>query len=109
MFSDGVYGGKRKALNAAIEFREKALAAVSNYEYHLHRRSILRRNNTSGIPGVGRYENISNPDKKTSAIFWVAFWNDEFGVRRQHKFSVLRYGEKEAKKLAIAARWAAPA
>lgn len=104
MFSDRLYGGKQKALNAAIEYRNNILAAVPNYKYHLQRRSILRRNNTSGIPGVGYYENISNPNTKRIAIFWVAFWNDESGVRHQRKFSVSRYGERKAKKLAVAQR-----
>ena len=104
MFSDRLYGGKQKALNAAIEFRDNTLTAVSNYKYHYQRRSILRRNNTSGIPGVGHYENISNPNTKNVAIFWAAFWDDEFGVRRQRKFAVSRYGERKAKKLAIAER-----
>jgi hypothetical protein len=104
MFSDRLYGGKQKALKAAIEFRDNTLATISNYKYHYQRRSILRRNNTSGIPGVGHYENISNPKTKNVAIFWAAFWDDEFGVRRQRKFSVLRYGERKAKKLAIAER-----
>jgi hypothetical protein len=78
--------------------------SVPDYEYHIHRRTILRRNNTSGIPGIGRYDNIANPDTGARAIFWLAFWDDEHGVRRQRKFSVLRHGEREAKKMAMAAR-----
>ncbi len=104
MFSDRLYGGKQKALKAALKFRDDTLALVSNYKYHYHRRSMVRRNNTSGIPGVGYYETIANPHTKHTAVFWVAFWDDEFGVRRQRKFSVSRYGELKAKKLAIAER-----
>ena len=64
----------------------------------------MRRNNTSGIPGVGRYERILNQKTKNIATFWVAFWDDEYGVRRQRKYSVSKYGEREAKILAIAER-----
>ena len=104
MFSDGVYGGKRKALLAAIAFRDQLLAKESFYDYQIWRRSILRRNNTSGIPGVARYEKIANPATGRRDIFWLASWVDEYGASRKRKFSVLRYGERKAKQLAIAAR-----
>jgi hypothetical protein len=104
MFSDLVYGTKQKALKSALQFRDRILAKMSPYNYHLERRSIVRQNNTSGIPGVGRYENFSDAERKRTAVFWVAFWNDETGIRRQRKFSVFRYGERTAKKLAIAER-----
>ena len=94
MFSDNLNGGKRKALKAAIEFRDNTMTKASGYSYHFNRRTVLRRNNTSGIPGVGRYENVSNPKTKRVSIFWVAYWDDECGVRRQRKFMVSRYGEK---------------
>ena len=62
MFSDSVYGGKRKALQAAIAFRTQLLGEMaSHYEHQIWRRSVLRRNNTSGIPGVARYENTCQP------------------------------------------------
>ena len=104
MFSDGVYGGKRKALQAAIRFHAQLLATVPAYAYQIGRRSILRRNNTSGIPGVGRYDVIDNPHTGRRVVFWLAFWDDEQGIRRSRKFSVLRYGERKAKQLAVAER-----
>ncbi len=104
MFSDRVYGGKRKALQAAIDFREQLLATVPSVEYQIQRRSIIRRNNKSGISGVGRYKTISNPNTKHYAVFWLASWLNERGESRKRKFSILRYGEQKAKQLAIAER-----
>lgn len=104
MFSDNPYGGKRKALKAAIEFRNSTLAKASGYGYHIRRRTKLRRNNTSGISGVGRYENVASPKTKRISIFWVAFWNDEHGVRRQRKFLVSQHGERKARQLAVVER-----
>lgn len=104
MFTDGVYGGKRKALQAAISFRAELLAAAPEYEHQIRRRSILRRNNTSGISGVARYDKIDNPRTGHRVVFWLASWIDEHAASRKRKFSVLRYGERKAKQLAIAER-----
>lgn len=102
MFSDGVHGGKRKALQAAISFREQVLAGVPNCEYQMRRRNVVRRNNKSGISGVGRYEVQSDSGHIRS--YWLARWDDERGMCRLRKFSVGRYGERKAKQLAIAER-----
>ena len=104
MFSDSVHGGKRKALQVAISYRAQLLADASFYEYQIWRRSILRRNNTSGIPGVARYDKIANPNTGRREVFWLASWVDEYGASRKRKFSVLRHGERKAKQLAIAER-----
>lgn len=102
MFTDGVYGGKHQALQAAIIFREQVLTVVPNYEYQMRRRNVVRRNNKSGIAGVGRYEVKSVTGRIRS--FWLARWDDERGICRLRKFSVKRYGERKAKQLAIAER-----
>ena len=104
MFSDSVFGGKQKALQAATTFHAQLLAEVPDYEYQVWLRTRLRRNNTSGIPGVSRHEHIDNPDTGRRVVFWLASWTDEHGVGRKRKFSVLRYGERKAKQLAIAER-----
>jgi hypothetical protein len=36
--------------------------------------------------------------------FWTAVWSDRRRNKRMRKFSVLKYGDKEAKKLAMRAR-----
>lgn len=104
MFSDHVWGGKRKALQAAVDFRAELLAQVPEYDYYFHIRSTIRRNNKSGMAGVGRYESIDNPKTGRRVVFWLASWTDEQGVQHRRKYSVLRYGERKAKQLAIAER-----
>lgn len=104
MFSDGVYGGKREALQAAITFHTKFLAEVSDYEYQIWLRTRLRRDNTSGIPGVARYDQIANRNTGRREVFWLAAWVNEHGASRKRKFSVLFHGERKAKQLAVAER-----
>lgn len=103
-FSDGICGGKRKALQAAIAYRNWLLAECSIAEHRHWVRNRLRRNNTSGIPGVGRYEALANPDTGRCKAFWLASWIDERGASRKRKFSVSCHGERQAKRLAIAER-----
>ncbi|MEW6141313.1 MAG: AP2/ERF family transcription factor [Thermodesulfobacteriota bacterium] len=103
-FSDGVYGGKRKALEAAVAYRDSFLARDRPVDHQIWIRTRLRKNNTSGIPGVGRYEVRDNPNSRSVRAFWLASWTDEHGASRKRKFSVAVYGEEEAKLLAIAER-----
>ena len=101
MFTDGVFGGKRKSFNAALEFKSKVLAGISEYKYHIHIRSIVRKNNKSGISGVGRYESVQNVKTGRKAAFWTAFWDDENGKRHSRKYYVSCYGEHNAKRKAV--------
>jgi len=103
-FSDSIYGGKRNALRAAVEYREELLRRYSPYAHAIWVRTRLRRNNTSGIAGVGRYEERVNPNTGYTREFWLASWVNEQGASRKRKFTVSRYGERQAKRLAIAER-----
>lgn len=103
-FSDASCGGKSKALKLAIAYRDEVDRMASDGN-DLWRRSLLRRNNSSGIPGVGRYLAKSSPGDP-GRPYWFAFWNDKAGKRRSCKFQVSRYGEAQAKALAIAERTA---
>ena len=103
-FSDGVFGGKRKALKAAVDYRDSLLLQHSPVEDQIWVCNRLRKNNTSGIPGVGRYEVIGNRNTGRRDAFWLASWTNEEGRGRKRKFYVSCYGEQEAKRLAIAER-----
>lgn len=103
-FSDGIYGGKEEALTAAIAHRDLLLSQHSQFEHQVWVRTRLRRNNTSGIPGVGRYETLANAKTGRRAAFWLASWIDEHGIGRKRKFLISHYGERRAKQLAIAER-----
>ncbi|HYD81837.1 MAG TPA: AP2 domain-containing protein [Paucimonas sp.] len=97
-FSDSVHGGKRKALAGAVAYRD----AIRQEKEPAHRkwlRRIVRTNNTSGTPGVGRYARSD-----TGQEYWCAYWNDLEGKRRERKFSVAKYGERRARQLALETR-----
>ncbi len=98
MFSDGVWGGKRAALAAARAWLAQQMQADAEYEHQLWRRNGLRTNNRSGVVGVARHE---RKPPSTGAAFWLASWVDENGKSRKRKFSVLRWGERGAQRMAI--------
>lgn len=103
-FSDSVHHGKRNALKAALEYRNTLLLRHSPFKHHVWLRTRLRKNNTSGFPGVGRYEVVADSKTGRRQVFWLAFWVDESGVRRQRKFFISIYGDRRAKRLAMAER-----
>jgi hypothetical protein len=103
-FSDAIYGGKRKALKVAEAYRDELLRRYSPYAHAIWVRTRLRRNNTSGIPGVGRYEQLDNPKTGSVRVFWLASWVNEQGDSRKRRFMVSHYGERQAKRLAVAER-----
>ena len=103
-FSDSVHHGKRNVLKAALEYRNTLLLWHSPFKHHVWLRTRLRKNNTSGIPGVGRYEVVADSKTGRRQVFWLAFWVDESGVRRQRKFFISIYGDRRAKRLAMAER-----
>ena len=104
MFSDSIYGGKRKALKAAEIYRDELLRRYSPYAHAIWVRTRLRRNNTSGIPGVGRYEERINPHTGSTRVFWLTSWVNEQGDSRKRRFIISHYGERQAKRLAVAER-----
>lgn len=103
-FSDAIYGGKRKALKAAEAYRDELLRRYSPYAHAIWVRTRIRRNNTSGIPGVARYEERANPQTSYIRVFWLASWVNEQGDSRKRRFLVSHYGERQAKRLAVAER-----
>lgn len=101
-FSDGRYGGKQRALKAALRFRDTLLRGAHDPDYWYWRRNRKRRNNTSGIVGVGRY--VSRDRGAMERASWQAFWDGPDGRRHIRKFSVEHHGERRARELAIRAR-----
>jgi len=69
----------------------------------LKRRLLVRANNRSGMAGVARYE------PKGRGPFWLAFWDDDGGIRHNRKFSVRVLGEDEALRRAVQVRLEAEA
>src|SRR6056297_148962 len=103
-FSFAEHGGKRKALLAAREHRDKL---ESKLRGHSSKKlaEMPRSNNTSGIAGV-RYVEETDARWKSRPTYgyWVAQWSPKGGGRKTKRFSVDKYGEEEARRLAIKAR-----
>jgi hypothetical protein len=103
-FSDSIYGGKRKALKTAAAHRDELLCRYSPYAHAIWVRTRLRWNNTSGIPGVTRYEERINPNTGSTRVFGLTSWVNEQGDSCKRRFMVSHYGERQAKRLAVAER-----
>jgi hypothetical protein len=107
-FSDRRHGGRTRSFAAAQRYRDDIVAKhppMSLREYS----NILKKNNRSGVVGVGRYcafETRALPEDKRR-WFWVAAWSVPGGKRIRVKFSVDKYGEERAFQMALKARRAA--
>ncbi|MEX1669378.1 AP2/ERF family transcription factor [Zhongshania guokunii] len=104
-FPDKTYGGKRKALAEAKLHRDKIVAEhppTTRKQFC----STLRRHNNSGIPGVYRY--AKRYKLKNGCIkeiwYWEAHWPVGTNSSEKATFSVAVYGERKAKRMAIATR-----
>lgn len=103
-FTDGVHGGKRQALKAAIAFRDAVLKEHHNNEYRLWLRR-KRPTNTSGATGIGRYTTRKfQGGRVIERPHWRAFWTDPRGGKHSRAFLVSKYGEDGARALAATTR-----
>jgi hypothetical protein len=104
-FSDGVLGGKARSLAAAKAYRDEIVAKHPPLSRREHA-EILKKNNKSGVVGVCRYCAAETPCKQSAERrwFWVASWVLPDGRAKRVKFSVQKYGEEGAFKLAVKAR-----
>ncbi|NJN88458.1 MAG: AP2 domain-containing protein [Leptolyngbyaceae cyanobacterium SL_7_1] len=95
-FSDKKHGGARGALKAAEQYFDQ-LDEQMPLDSQAGRMSVR---NSSGIVGVSRTKSTSRGHRYE---YWQARWGsgDE---RKSAKFSIHKYGEEEAKQLAINAR-----
>ncbi|MCZ2173282.1 MAG: hypothetical protein LC110_01975 [Burkholderiales bacterium] len=97
-FYDLKMGGSKKALAAAIRWRDDRLAktrALGKREFH----QLVRANNQSGVPGV----QFIHPRKQPLGS-WQARLKLPDGKEVTRTFAVKRYGHDEAFRLAVKAR-----
>lgn len=95
-FASADYGGADEARVAALAFRDDLLKTVPPMSLREFG-SIVRSNNTSGMPGVYRRE-------YKGFLYWCALVNLPNGKSRKRTFAIKKYGEERAKQLAIQAR-----
>jgi len=103
-FNDEQYGGKRKALTAARKYRDELEKTLRGYTAKQLAKK-KRSNNTSGVAGVRLVEE-SDPrwPSEPTYQYWIAQWSPKKGVRRTKRFSVQKYGNEKAYRMALAAR-----
>lgn len=97
-FYDLTCGGSKEAKAQAIAWRDEKLAeldVLTVREFHQQKRS----NNVSGVPGVHFHKTTAQP-----VGFWQATIRFHDGKRLARSFSVCFHGDKEAFRLAVAAR-----
>ena len=104
-FTDKRYGSPEEALAQAKEYRDQLLIEhppISRKEFC----DAKRRNNNSGVTGVYRYAKpyrLSDGTEK-ALWYWEANWPNDEGKSISRSFSIARYGEAKARKLAEEAR-----
>lgn len=95
LFKDSVYGCDEAAYTAARAYRDAIIEAIPPATNH-EQAVLLRKNNQSGISGVRRIETREGDA-------WQATLMTNDGQKREN-FTVSKFGELEAKSMAIAQR-----
>ena len=102
-------GGEATTMQLAQAWRDRVIdehPAMSLADFC----SIVRSNNTSGVPGVMRHDKRqqsgqqSGQDGAAGRVYWVARIPYADGQSRSLSFSVATLGEEEAKRRAVEAR-----
>lgn len=96
-FADG-RGGKAASHRRAVKHRDWFERQITPWN-KLHRRSSRNR---TGTIGVSVY--LDRTKTGTRVRRWVASWPTADGKRRNRSFSVAKFGERRARRLAIEAR-----
>lgn len=97
-FADRIHGNPDHALLAARQWRDTLLEKLTDRA----RVCELSQRNSSGVVGVSKITVVAA--NGNSYQFWQATWSPAPGQRRCVKFSIKRYGDREAFQLAVEAR-----
>lgn len=101
-FKDADYGGKSGALKSARQFNRELR---STYPKPTRQENSQRQTARTGkIIGVRRLVKTDKRWENLTYEVWEARWSHKKYQRRVRTFSIEKYGEEEAKKLAIEAR-----
>ena len=107
-FGDSVWGVYEEALEAAIQWRDEKERELG--QPRTDQMVISKSRSDLGIIGVrrtmsrtGATDKDGNPLPNYTPVYAVS-WSPEPNVRKSTSFSVEKYGEEEAKKMAIELR-----
>lgn len=105
LFSDRKYGGKEEAFEQAVAYRTDLENEVAAMPESAPRRRLIRRNknNSTGVVGISR--TFKRDRRGIKHEVYAVSWNPEPGVARGTSFSIKKYGEDQAFKLACKLRW----
>ncbi len=101
LFSDKKWGGREKSLAAANAFREELLSKLAQLPHQPRARRLVFRDsrNTTGVLGVCRTVK-RGPGNVLNECYSVS-WRPSPGVQKCTSFSIRKYGEEKAFKLAV--------
>ena len=105
LFSDRKCGGKEDAYKQSVAYRKKLLAEVDAMPESAPRRRLIRhnKNNSSGVVGISR--TFKRDRRGTKHEVYAISWNPEAGVPRGTSYSIKKYGEDTAFKMACKLRF----
>ncbi len=95
-FPDLKHGGTEAALAKAVAFRDQVLQEMTPYTCQ-EQRAIVRKSNTTGIPGLHYVKSASGCET------WIARIRLPNGKNKTRSFAVSKYGDK-ARDMAIMSR-----
>lgn len=101
-FPDQSNGGKEEALDKARAFRDSVIAELPTVKQRQAARP-RRKTLSSGVTGVTHVVS-RDPNGQIRYEYWQGAWTLPDGRRRTRKFSISRYGEEEALRMAVTAR-----
>jgi predicted HNH restriction endonuclease len=96
-FSDGKYGSPEEAIVEAIKFRHEV---ISSFPLGLRRRKGTKR--ALSPEPEKRISRCVDKGKQQPYTYWKATWYDENYKVKNRSFSVIKFTEQGAKKLALA-------
>lgn len=99
-FADRMHGGEERALIAARKWRDEQWLVLGMI--NSPRTCETSSRNASGVVGVSRV--VVRSSSGVEYHFWQATWCPSPGQRQSIKFSIKKYGDQMAYRLAIEAR-----
>lgn len=101
LFSDLKCGGREEALEAARQFRESLYRKLDDIPETPRARRIVTRDarNRTGVIGVCR--TIKKSPNGVQYPCYSVSWRPQRGVQKCTSFSIRKYGEEEAFRLAV--------